>query len=164
MVAGRWFPFPGMTVLLWAVWLLLVNKVTVDHVLLGAVLAWLIPQTTRFFWPDVPRFRRPGRFLGFVVVVLWDIVVANVTVARLILGRMSKLRPAFVELPLDLENDFAITVLANTISLTPGTVSADVSADRATLLVHVLDVDDEQALIRHIKHRYEQALKEVFPC
>lgn len=164
MVGARWFPFPGMTVLLWAVWLLLVNKITVDHVLLGAVLAWLIPQATRFFWPDVPRLRRPDRLLAFVAVVSWDILAANVTVARLILGRISTLRPAFVELPLDLDNDFAITVLANTISLTPGTVSADVSADRSTLLVHALDVDDKQALIRHIKHRYEQPLKEVFPC
>ncbi len=164
MVGVRWFPFPGMTVLLWAVWLLLVNKITLDHVLLGAVLAWLIPQATRFFWPDVPRLRRFERLLAFVAVVSWDILAANVTVARLILGRTSTLRPAFVELPLDLDNDFAITVLANTISLTPGTVSADVSADRSTLLVHALDVDDKQALIRHIKHRYEQPLKEVFLC
>lgn len=164
MAWSRWLPFPGMSLLLWVVWLLLVNRITVDHVLLGGLLAWLIPQVTRFFWPAVPRLRRFHRFLVFLAVVHWDILVANVTVARLILGPPSKLRPAFVELPLDLDSDFAITVLANTISLTPGTVSADVSEDRKTLLVHVLDVDDEQALIRHIKHRYERPLKEVFSC
>jgi multicomponent K+:H+ antiporter subunit E len=164
MVGSRWLPFPGMSLVLWAVWLLLVNRITVDHVLLGALLGWLIPQVTRLFWPTVPRLRRLDRFLAFLALVHWDILVANVTVARLILGPSSKLRPAFVELPLDLDNDFAITVLANTISLTPGTVSADVSEDRKTLLVHVLDVDDEQALIRHIKYRYERPLREVFPC
>ena len=164
MLGSRWLPYPGMSLLLWAVWLLLVNKITLDHVLLGALLAWLMPQVTRLFWPAVPRLRRFDRLLAFLGVVHWDILVANVTVARLILGPPSKLRPAFVEMPLDLDNDFAITVLANTISLTPGTVSADVSEDRKTLLVHVLDVDDAQALIRHIKHRYERPLREVFPC
>lgn len=164
MTLSRWLPFPGLSLLLWAVWLLLVNEISTGQVLLGVVLAWLIPQVTRFFWPSVPRLRRVGSLMKFLLVVHWDILVANVAVARLILGPPSRLRPAFVELPLDLDDDFAITVLASTISLTPGTVSADVSADRRTLLIHALDVDDEEAMIRHIKTRYEQPLKEMFAC
>lgn len=164
MTLSRWLPFPGLSLLLWAVWLLLVNEVSVGQVLLGALLGWLIPLGTRFFWPVVPRLRRLDRLLVFLLVVLRDIVLANITVARLILGPQSRIRPAFVELPLELETDFAITVLANTISLTPGTVSADVSADRRTLLVHVLDLEDEQRLIDTIRQRYEQPLKEVFEC
>ena len=75
-----------------------------------------------------------------------------------------RLRPGFVELPLDLTDEFAITLLASTISLTPGTVSADVSEDRRTLLIHALDVDDQDAMIRQIKQRYERPLKEIFEC
>jgi multicomponent K+:H+ antiporter subunit E len=67
-----------------------------------------------------------------------------------------------VELPLALTNEFAIVMLANTISLTPGTVTAEIRSDRKTLLIHCLDVEDEAALIADIKTRYEQPLKEVF--
>jgi multicomponent K+:H+ antiporter subunit E len=97
-------------------------------------------------------------------VLLWDIVVANLVVARLILGPTRNLRPAFIRLPLDLCSEFAIVVLANTISLTPGTVSADLSLDRRTLLIHALDVEDEAKTIAHIKYRYERPLKEIFEC
>ena len=99
-----------------------------------------------------------------MVVVLYDIVVANVSVAIKVLGPLRSLRPGFVELPLELEDDFAIALLASTISLTPGTVSADVSPDRRTLLVHALDVDDAAALVAEIKQRYERPLKEIFEC
>lgn len=164
MKRWRWLPYPLLTLVLWAVWLLLVNELSTGQVLLGALLAWVLPLGTRFFWPAVPRVSSPGRLLAFMVVVIQDIVIANITVARLILGPGARMRPAFVELPLDLETEFAITVLANTISLTPGTVSADVSEDRRTLLVHVLNLDDEQRLIDTIKQRYEGPLKEVFEC
>ena len=113
---------------------------------------------------NVPRIRNLPRLLGFVVVVLYDIVVANVSVAIKVLGPLRSIRPGFVELPLELEDDFAIALLASTISLTPGTVSADVSPDRRTLLIHGLDVDDAAALVAEIKQRYERPLKEIFEC
>jgi multicomponent K+:H+ antiporter subunit E len=74
------------------------------------------------------------------------------------------LRPAFVEIPMLLEDELALTMLASIISLTPGTVSADLSDDRKTLLVHGLDVDDEATLVAQIKLRYEAPLLEVFAC
>jgi acetyl-CoA acetyltransferase len=77
---------------------------------------------------------------------------------------LAKLRPAFVEIPLELEDDLALTMLASIVSLTPGTVSADLSDDRKTLLVHGLDVADEAQLILDIKQRYEAPLIEVFTC
>jgi multicomponent K+:H+ antiporter subunit E len=160
----KWLPFPWLSALLWAVWLLLANELSTGSVLLGAVLAWVLPQATRFFWPSVPDLKRVGTMFRFVLVVHWDILVANVVVAWLILGPARRLEPAFVEVPVDLDSDFAITVLASTISLTPGTVTADVSADRKTLLVHALDVKDQQALIKQIKERYEKPLKEMFQC
>ena len=84
--------------------------------------------------------------------------------ARLILGRPRNLRPAFVVVPLDVRHDLAISLLANTISLTPGTVSAQLSEDRQSLLVHALDIDDQDALVATIKPRYEVPLKEIFEC
>jgi len=159
----RVLPYPSLSLVLWLTWMLL-SGFSAGHALLGAILAVLLPLGTRPFWPNVPRIRNLPRLVGFVVVVLTDIILANVSVAIKVLGPLKSLRPGFVELPLDVEDDFAIALLASTISLTPGTVSADVSPDRKTLLIHALDVDDVEGMVAEIKQRYERPLKEIFEC
>lgn len=108
--------------------------------------------------------RRPGLVLRFAGRVLWDILVANFRVARLVLGPRAAIRPMFVRVPLDVEGDLAVTILASVVSLTPGTVSADLDADRTHLLVHALSEEDPADLIREIKSRYEGPIKEIFAC
>lgn len=164
MLSRSWLPQPLLSLVLLITWLLLVNSIAPGHILLGAVFGLLIPLATNPFWPQRPHLRRLGVFLKFIVTVLADIVIANIAVARLILGPPHALRSRFIELPLDLQEEFAITLLASTISLTPGTVSSDVSPDRKRLLIHCLDVDDEAALIAQIKSRYEAPIKEAFEC
>ena len=93
---------------------------------------------------------------------LYDVLIANLSVARLILAGPRVLRPAFIVVPLDLKNELALSMLANTICLTPGTVSAKLSDDRQRLLVHALDADDPEAVIATIKERFEKPLKEIF--
>jgi multicomponent K+:H+ antiporter subunit E len=158
----RFLPHPLLTPLLAAIWLLLNNSLSPGHILLGLLLGWAIPLFTLRFWPERVRIRRPLTLLRFTGVVLWDIVVANLTVARLILGRPERLRPAFVAVPLDLTTDLAISLLANTICLTPGTLTARLAPDRSHLLVHGLNVPDAAELADSIKRRYEAPLKEVF--
>ncbi|MCB1778049.1 MAG: Na+/H+ antiporter subunit E [Candidatus Competibacteraceae bacterium] len=158
----RWLPHPLITLALTLVWLLLVNSLTTGQIVLGLLLAWAIPLFTLRFWPETLHIRRPGLLLRFAVRVLADIVTANLTVARLILGRPEQLRPVFVEVPLLLKSDLAISLLANTISLTPGTVSSCLSANRDYLLVHTLDTADADALAATIKTRYEAPLQEIF--
>lgn len=160
----RLFPQPVLSGVLFLLWLLLHNTVTPGHLLLAALIAVAIPRITHRFWPDAPRLRRPLTLLRLLLVVLWDIAVANVVVAIRVLGPVKRLRPAFIWVPLELENEFGITVLASIISLTPGTVSVDVTADRRRLLVHCLDTDDEARVVAEIKRRYETPLKEIFPC
>jgi multicomponent K+:H+ antiporter subunit E len=145
-------------------WLLLANGLSVAQVALGAVLAVVLPYLTRAFWPPRPSTCRPLRLLRFTGVVLADIVRASVSVSRMVLGPPGVLRPAFVEVPLDLRDDLAIAVLASTISLTPGTVSATLSPDRRTLLVHGLDVADDRAMVAEIKRRYEAPIREILEC
>jgi multicomponent K+:H+ antiporter subunit E len=160
----RWLPQPLFSVFLWLVWLLLNNTVAPGQLLLGAILALALPLFTVRFWPDRPRLRKPLMLLRYIAVLFWDIILANLTVARLILRPTARLRPAFIRLPLELRNEFAIVVLANTISLTPGTVSSDLSPDRRTLLIHALDVEDPAQAIARIKKRYEKPLQEIFEC
>ena len=160
----RLFPHPVTSVLLMVVWLLLNHSVSAGHVVLAILLGVFIPLFTRRFFPEPVYLGRVGTLAKFVAVVLWDIVVASFAVARLALEPTSKLRPRFVRIPVSLEDDFALTALASTISLTPGTVTAEIAPERNSLLVHALDVDDEQALVDFIKTRYEAPIKEIFKC
>jgi multicomponent K+:H+ antiporter subunit E len=159
-----WLPLPHTSLLLLLVWLLLNQTVAPGHLVLGSVLAVLIPLLTMHLRNPQPVIRHPLKALRYLLMVLWDILVANMEVARLMLRPQLRLRPAFVEVPLDITRDFPITVLASSISLTPGTVSADVSEDRSRLLLHVLDLEDEAQLIATIKSRYEAPLREIFEC
>ena len=157
----RLLPHPLLSVILLVIWLLLVNELSIAHLLLGALLGWGVPLYTARFWPDQVQVRRPLLLLRFVGVVLYDILVANVTVASLILGRQERLQPAFLVLPLALRSELAISLLANTVSLTPGTVSAYLSADRRCLIIHSLHTTAPDELLATIRRRYETPLKEI---
>jgi len=159
----RLLPHPLLTFLLTLTWLLLVNRYSLNSLLFGFFLGIVIPFITQAFWPDRPTLRNPAMMIEYTLVVLYDIVVANIVVARLILfKRNSNLHPAWVSVPLELRTPEAITVLAATITLTPGTVSADMSDHGHCLLVHCLDAPDPEAVRDEIKHRYERRLMEIF--
>jgi multicomponent K+:H+ antiporter subunit E len=159
----RLLPHPALSAMLLIVWLLMANSITVGGIVLGGVFALILPKFTQPFWPDRPRMRFGRALVGYLVIVLFDILVANFQVAWLILFRRNRdLRARWLVIPIDLTTPEAITMLAGTISLTPGTVSSDVSADGRFLLVHALDVDDEAAEIARIKKRYEARLQRVF--
>lgn len=157
-----WLPTPLLSILLLIVWLLMVRSLAFGHFLLGGALAVAIPLVTHRFWDTQPRIKRPALLARFALRVLGDIVTANLQVAWLILNPWRRMRPHFIEYPLMLENRFTITLLANTISLTPGTVSANLRLDGKSLLIHALDVEDDDDLIETIRERYERPLKEIY--
>ena len=160
---NRLIPHPVLSLTLTVVWLMLVNKVTLGNLLLGGVLGLIVPMLTAPYWPDRPRLRRPLKIVEYVLLVMWDIVVANVQVAAIILFRRNRdIHSKWVCVPLDLKSAEAITVLAGTITMTPGTVSAVLSADGGSILVHALHTDDPDATRDDIKARYESRLKEIF--
>lgn len=160
----RILPHPFISLGLLLVWLLLVNDFSRGHWLLGGMLGLLIPRLTHSLWPGPWRVRRPLGLLLFILRIFGDVVLANLQVARLVVGPLQRLQPAFVEVPIELEHELAIFLLASAISLAPGTVAASLSPDRRRLLVHVLHCTDDQALIDEIKSRYESPLKEIFAC
>lgn len=160
----RLVPHPLLSLTLVVVWLALVNKVTLGNVLLGALLGLFIPMMTAAYWPDRPRVARPFRIIEYFAIVLWDIVVANVQVAMIILFKRERnIASKWICIPLDLTSPEAITVLAGTITMTPGTLSAMLSADGGALLVHALHAEDPDEIRDTIKARYERRLKEIFP-
>lgn len=158
----RILPHPGLSALLVVMWVVMVNDLTFGTLFLGLVFGVLVPIFTAPWWPGRPDVRFVPA-LGYAGIVLWDIVVANFQVAAIILFKPNRdLRPAWLVVPLELTSIEAITVFAGTISLTPGTVSSDVSACGKYLLVHALHAPDPQAEVAQIKARYEARLKEIF--
>ena len=159
----RLIPHPLLSIALVLVWLGLVNTFTLGNLILGVLFGLVIPMLTAPYWPDRPRIGRPLKVIEYVLVVLWDIIVANVQVAIIILFRgNSNIRSHWVVIPLELQSAEAITVLAGTITMTPGTVSATLAADGGCILVHCLHTDDPDAVRDEIKSRYERRLKEIF--
>lgn len=159
----RLLPHPGLSAMLVMVWMLLVNELTFGALFLALVFGVLVPLFTSRFWPDRPRVRFGRDAAGYLAIVLFDIVVANLQVAWIILTRRNRdLRSTWLVIPLELRSPEAVTALAGTISLTPGTVSSDISASGRALLVHAIDVEDPVAEVARIKRRYEARLLKVF--
>ncbi|MGE6529849.1 Na+/H+ antiporter subunit E [Pseudomonas sp. NPDC077382] len=161
---SRLLPNPALTVLLTLLWLLLSNALSVGHLVLGLVLGWAIPLLVKGFLVDLPKVRRPLKLCLFLLKVFYDIVVANVSVAKLVLSSRDRLRPAFIEVPMAIEHPFVLAVLTSIISLTPGTVSAALRPGHKMLLIHALDAPDTEALVAEVKNRYETPLLEIFEC
>lgn len=164
MTRSRWLPSPSLTVFLTLLWLLLNNTLSFAHLVLGLFLGWAIPVLCREFLMDVPEVRSPIKLIRFFLRVLGDIAIANLQVAKLVLGPRHKLRPAFVEVPMEIENELVLALLTSILSLTPGTVSAALSPDRKTLLIHALDAPEPEKLAAEVKTRYEAPLLEIFQC
>ena len=98
----------------------------------------------------------------YILKVLYEILVANAVVAKLILGPQKRLNPGFLHYELQLTSPVGISLLANTISLTPGTVSCDLSKDRRYLLIHALHIDDVAEIKAEIHRKFEKPLLEIF--
>ena len=158
----RLLPRPALSLALFLLWAALTNAASLATLLLGVLLSLALPFITLRFWPDARRIARPGLIPGFAARVAWDMLLANWAVARRVVGPVAKLSPAFIEVPLDLRDPFAATVLGSIVSLTPGTVSIDVDRERWVLQLHALDAPDPDALIREIKQRYETPIREIF--
>lgn len=161
----RLFPHPWLTVVLLVCWVLLMNDVSPGNLLLGFVLGTAIAyRVGEGLWLTPVRFGKPWLLVRLLGHVLYDILVANLEVALLVLGPTKRLRPAFIDVPLDSTHEIALAALISIVSLSPGTLCAELSDDRRRLVVHVLDLEDEAALVALIKSRYEAPLMEIFAC
>ncbi len=157
-------PMPFHSLLLFIVWLLLNNSFSAGQIVLATFFALTIPWLVTGMRDEQPKIRKPWLAVRYFFMVLKDILVANIQVALLIIGPVKKLKPGFVAVPIHLDSDLGITILASTVSLTPGTVSAEVSKDKAWLYIHALHLENEEELINDIKQRYEKPIKEIFGC
>lgn len=163
MLIKRLFPHPLLSVLLFFVWMLLVDRLALGSAVLALFLAIVIPLATAAYWPNRPLIRNIPAFAFYCLLVMWDILVANIQVAKIILFYPnSRIKSAFIAVPITLTSPEAITMLAGTITMTPGTVTADMSACGTVLLIHSLHAPDPDAIRDEILTRYEARLKRIF--
>jgi len=160
---GRlWLTHPVLSVVLALAWLLLQQSIEVSQLLAAAVLGVGVPRLALPLLGEPARPGSPWLVLRFTAVVIWDIVVSNITVARIVLNPAARPRPAWVRVALDTRHPTAVTLLATIITTTPGTVSCVVDDERGEILVHALDCGDAAAMAAQIKERYERPLREIF--
>ncbi len=159
----RLFPSPLLSLGLFVLWILLMQSVDPGTLLLGLLQALFWPRVTVGLRPEEIRARKPLQMLRLFGRVVLDMLRSNAAVAFAILfPRKKGLRSGFLRIPLELKEPEALAVLAMIITFTPGTAWVELAADRRLLLLHVLAIDDEEALIQHIKSRYERPLLEIF--
>ena len=159
----RWLPSPILSVFVIGFWLLMNDSTDAGTIAMALLLALAVPPFAARLDREFARFGKLRGIPRLAGVLLWDMLIANITVARQVLGPEHKVKPGFIWLPLDIGNIHGIAALTSFITLTPGTVSAALSEDRRHLLVHVLHLEDANALINEIKSRYEAPLMEIFP-
>jgi multicomponent Na+:H+ antiporter subunit E len=153
----------ALNILLAFVWASLSATFTLPALVSGFALGygalWLAQP---LYGEGSPYFVRVWRIIRLTLFFLWELVVSSVRVAWDIVTPTHHSNPAIVEMPLDVESDIEILLVTTLISLTPGTLSLDVTPDRKTLIVHAMFADDPDALVREMKDGMERMVKEVF--
>ena len=159
----RLFPAPLLSAALFVVWLLLNQSLSAGQMLMALLVALVVPVMTAGLRPLPVRIRHPLTVLRLGFTVVADTTQSNLQVARFLLFPSLRRHPAdFVTIPLELRDPNALAVLAVIVCITPGTAWAELSMDRSLLRLHVLEVGDPQAIIDHVKQRYERPLMEIF--
>ena len=155
-------PYPVLTASLVLMWLLL-NGFSAGHLVLGTAVAVVASRIMRALTPAKPRLRRWQLIPRLLFLVLVDIVRSNIAVSGIILqGRRRRRRAGFVAIPLELRDEIGLAVLACIVTSTPGTAWIEYDQGTGVLLIHVLDLVDEEGWVDLIKNRYEALLREIF--
>lgn len=147
--------------LLALIWCALMGEISLGNLVVGFLLGYLVLWIARpVVGPSRYQARVP-RVTAFILYFLGQLVAANLRLARNVLTPHERLRPGVVAVPLDARTDAEIVMLANLITLTPGTLSLDVSTDRRVLYIHGVELADPEAFRREIKDGLERRLLEV---
>jgi multicomponent Na+:H+ antiporter subunit E len=155
-----------MNALLWNLilalaWVAATGVFSFENLFVGFLLGFLalfvsrrVGGSPRYFY----KIRQVINLLGFF---LWELLLANLRVAYDVLTPRHHMRPGVIAVPLDAKTDNEITMLSNLLTLTPGSLSLDVSADRKVLYIHAMYIDDAEEVRRKIKDGFERRILEV---
>lgn len=151
-----------LNILLAMTWIILTAQFSLFNLVLGYLLGFAVLWITQYRKDAVPAyFRKIPQVASFLTYLTWEVIMSNLRVTRDILSLRPRMRPGIVAVPLDAATDAEISLLANLITLTPGTLSLDVSDDRKVLYIHAMYVRDIELFKRRIKEEMERRVMEV---
>jgi multicomponent Na+:H+ antiporter subunit E len=153
-----------LTLVLALGWSAATGSFSLPSLLFGALVGALCLYVIRAQVASPTLLPRARRILALAALFARELIMSELRVARLVLrpSMTSRLHPAIIAFPLTVTSDAEITLLANLITLTPGTLSLDVSDDRRFLYIHAIDVVDREAFIAELKDGFERHVLEVF--
>lgn len=143
------------------IWLFLNGHLTIGSFvfgfLLGAFFLWV------FYSKRKKQFYLQKIWKSFVLLLIFlrEVITANLSVLRYVCLPLSHLNPGIVAMPIDLRSDFEVVLLANMITLTPGTLTVEVSPDKRILYIHMLDCSNADQVLTHINKAFVERIKEV---
>jgi multicomponent Na+:H+ antiporter subunit E len=150
-----------LNIFLALVWTFLQGELHASNFAVGMLFGYLVIAVSQRILGGTAYVRKVGQVIGFVFYVLWEIFTASLSLAWIIVHPRLQICPGVVAIPLDAETDVEIATLANLLTLSPGTLSLDVSTDRRTLYVHAMILGDADEFRRQIKDGLERRVLEV---
>lgn len=151
-----------VNILLALVWATLTGNMAVKNLALGFLLGYFVLFTVRNALGTRLYSRRVYRAVAFLFYFIWELLMANLRVALDVIAPKDRIRPALLAIPLDSTTDVEITTLANLITLTPGTMTLDVSTDRTVMYIHDMHVqhaDDSRQKIKKLERKLLEVLR-----
>lgn len=150
-----------INIILAFVWAGLLGRISLGSLLSGYLIGYAILFAFSSS-PDARQYlRKFPRAISFVIYYLVEMLRANLQIAFDLLRPRPRFKPGFVKVPLSLNTDVGITLLSNLVTMTPGTMTVDVSEDRCFMLVHGLYMGEPDSVIRDIKNNLEQRIIEL---
>lgn len=150
-----------LNLLLAIVWVALTGEYEAGNFAMGFILAFLVLRLTQHSDTAVRYVKRARLLLFFIGFFLKELVVSSLRVVAVVLSPTMKMQPAVVAIPLEVTSEAAITMLGNLITLTPGTLTLDVSTDHSTMYVHAMNVGDVITFREGIKNGFERRILEL---
>jgi len=142
-------------------WSMFTGTINLSSLMIGFLIGYLILGTIHGRNGSSSYFTKVRQVISFMLFFLKEMMVSSIRVAYDVVTPTYYMHPGVIGIPLDAKTDAEITLLANIISLTPGTLSLDISADRKTLYIHAMFINDPEALRREIKDGLEKRLLDV---
>jgi multicomponent K+:H+ antiporter subunit E len=159
---ARWLPYPLLSLFLLFMWLLLTQSFSPGQFVLGSIVTVMASWFMALLEPERVRVRFTRAIPRLILIVLGDILRSNIGVGQIVFRRDCASTSGFITVPLDLKNRYGLAVLSMIVTSTPGTLWIQHDSSRHVLLLHVLDLVDENYWIDLIKSRYERLLMEIF--
>ena len=150
-----------MNVMLTLIWVALTGSFTYVNLLFGFVISFFVLWVISRESSDRRYFTIAFKIMGFFIYFLYEMLKATIEVAYEVMSRRFKMKPGIIKMPLEARTDVEITILANLIALTPGTLVIDISDDRTVMYIHGMYVQDKEKFINSIKNGLEKPLLSI---